>query len=221
MTIGQKRERAGDEIGKFWSPSDFQSAGEGEAIQAPKMVTARSSRSVSQPRLDLNHLNSPFLCLFHQSVAGSNYLAASVAWWSLVFHFFSCSDRHHCSTQGLFCFHWNRSVLLPLLSLTSMGLQARLFARFQRSTTKNETNQNVQITAYLYNVSNEVYNAEFFSPKNLKNMIAWIFHSGSESQLNATSTGFFCSLPNPWSANHSPIVHLSRFVQVLVKIMHF
>ena len=108
------------------------------SIQAPKMVTARSSRSVSQPRLDLNHLNSPFLWLFHQSVAGSNYLAASVAWWSLVFHFFSCSDRHHCSTQGLFCFHWNRSVLLPLLSLTSMGLQARLFARFQRSTTKNE-----------------------------------------------------------------------------------
>ena len=192
------------------------------------MVTARSSRSVSQPRLDLNHLNSTFLWLIHQSVAGSNYLAASVAWWSPVFHFFSCLDRHHCSTQGLFCFHWNRSVLLPLLSLTSMGLQAGLFARFQRSITKNEKqskcSNNCLKIAYLSPISiaqNDVNDAEFLSPKNLKNMIAWIFHSGSESQLNATSTGFFCSPPNPWSANHSPIVHLSRFVQVLVKIMHF
>ena len=141
------------------------------------MVTARSSRSVSQPRLDLNHLNSPFLCLFHQSVAGSNYLAASVAWWSPVFHFFSCSDRHHCSTQGLFCFHWNRSVLLPLLSLTSMGLQAGLFACLQRSTTKNENQSkcanNCLKIAYLSPISiaqNDVNDAEFFSPKNLKNM---------------------------------------------------
>ena len=27
-------------------------------------------------------------------------------------------------------------------------------------------------------------------------------------------TGFFCSLPNPWSVPHSPIVRPSRFVQV-------
>ena len=39
----------------------------------------------------------------HQSVAGSNYLAASVAWWSQVFHFFSCLDRLRCSMQGWFC----------------------------------------------------------------------------------------------------------------------
>ena len=114
-----------DEIKKFWSTLDFQSAGVREAIQAPKMVTARFSRSVSQPHLDLSR--EFFLCLprcldlFDQSVARSNYLAALVARWSLVSHFFSCLDRHHCSTQGWFCatippyllcFHWNRCPVL-------------------------------------------------------------------------------------------------------------
>ena len=89
-------------------------------LQAPKMVTARFSRSVSQPHLDY-HVNSAFLwlppCLdlFHQSVGRSNYLAASVARWSLVFHFFSCLDRHHCLTQGWFC----ATISLPLSSVST------------------------------------------------------------------------------------------------------
>ena len=88
---------------------NFQYRVEGETTRS-KMVTEILNRSVSHTHPVEKRVNIASLCLaiffdvFHQSVACSNNLAASVALCSqLVFQFFFCLDRHHCSTQGWFC----------------------------------------------------------------------------------------------------------------------
>ena len=64
----------------------------------------------------LSYCLAVFFDVFHQSVACSNNLAASLAWCSqLVFQFFFCLDRHHCSTQGWFCATNPLSPTLPSL----------------------------------------------------------------------------------------------------------
>ena len=88
---------------------NFQYRVEGETTRS-KMVTEILNRSVSHTHPVENRVNiaplclAPFFEVFHQSVACSNNLAASLAWCSqLVFQFFFCLDRHHWSTQGWFC----------------------------------------------------------------------------------------------------------------------